>query len=124
MRDIKFRGLRVDGKGWVYGFYYQYNSKSFIGSENHSDDSDTYYNHKVIPVSVGQLIGQKDNNDVDIYEDDILTRIKTDSVDSIFGVVEYDGLEFTAINIDDPENYDSVLHYQEDLIQVIGNIHQ
>lgn len=70
-REIKFRGLRADGKGWVYGFYYEYNGKSIISSEYHSDDADTYYNDEVIPESVGQFT----SFGVDIYEGDILEPI-------------------------------------------------
>ena len=70
MRTIKFRGLRTDGKGWVYGGYFQ-----------HTPDEDgvRYYIFdfnegavEVIPESVGQFTGLHDKNGKKIYEGDVL----------------------------------------------------
>jgi len=64
MRTIKFRGLRVDGKGWVCGHYYDDEIQSFIIS-----GINTY---EVIPESVGQFTGKLTINEMKIYEGDLI----------------------------------------------------
>jgi hypothetical protein len=64
MRIIKFRGLRVDGKGWVYGHYYDDEIQSFIIYEINT--------YEVIPESVGQFTGKLTINHMEIYEGDLI----------------------------------------------------
>ena len=119
MREIRFRGKRVDNGEWVYGYFLIAASMPFISVFGEMNPI------LVIPESVGQFTGLHDKNGKEVYEGDIL-RIKGryfrktiqedmvveyDESRAWFGVL--DVLHTVSLN-----NFDF-----EDDVEIFGNIH-
>lgn len=64
MREIKFRGLRLDNGKWWYGSLVILNGRYFI-----FNDEGRY---EVSSATVGQYTGLQDDKDEEIYEGDIV----------------------------------------------------
>lgn len=117
MREIKFRGKRLDNGEWVIG--------SYIEAENR----DRSIAHQIIPykaglvvrevdpATVGQFTGLKDKNGREIYEEDILL-----DESGVYAVVYYSMGTFC---VDFGEGFE--LQYFTDgiheICEVVGNIH-
>jgi uncharacterized phage protein (TIGR01671 family) len=123
-RQIKFRGLRIDGKGWAYGFYWHQKDKN-IHWIVESSDINNQFGVAVHPESVGQFTGLIDKNGNEIFENDIVTLIEGKRKYA----VKFEKGCFRLFHIDDKlENMlwgsidkVEVLFWS---IQVIGNLHE
>ena len=119
MREIKFRGKRLDNGKWLYG--------SLLVSHFKDDKKERYFitqfsgnytfEHEVNPATVGQFTGLKDKNGREIYEEDILF-----DESGVYAVVCYSMGTFC---VDFGEGFD--LQYFTDgiheICDVVGNIH-
>lgn len=119
MREIKFRGKRLDNGEWLYG--------SLLVSHFKDDKKERYFitqfsgnytfEHEVDPATVGQYTGLKDKNGREIYEEDIFF-----DESGVYAVVCYSMGTFC---VDFGEGFD--LQYFTDgiheICDVVGNIH-
>lgn len=69
MREIKFRGKRLDNKEWVYGYFSEdIQEKWYI--ETH--EGTHMYEYEILPETRGQFTGLLSANMKGVYEGDVL----------------------------------------------------
>ena len=95
-REIKFRSKRLDNGEWVYGnLIIAENGAPYIlppdicEVDGHHLLQGDDVPHRVDPATVGQFTGLKDQNGLEIYEDDIMEIPETEFNARIIGTVEY-----------------------------------
>ena len=73
IENIKFKAKRLDGKGWVCGYFYEENGNTYI-IENRQKESMLNRNvtYPVEPTTVCQFTGLKDCEGKELFEHDLI----------------------------------------------------
>lgn len=125
-RQIKFRGISVETGEWVYGSLVKYSDNAravyLIDMDNPRNVPKSwaaYYDYvKVKPETVGQYIGEKDKDDVEIYEGDGIENY------AMKDIVTFHNGAFVGINSakDTLGQHQPIAVHNE--LKIIGNIHE
>ena len=119
IKDIKFKAKRIDGKGWVCGYFYEENGNTYI-IDNRQKESMLNLNvtYPVEPNTVCKFTGLKDCEGKEIWEGDIVERVIYDLFKGsakVKSVIEY--LDGAFVAITDGIPYSLYFKY----IKVVGN---
>lgn len=115
MRQILFRGKKIDNGEWTYGFYFEHSidgqKQSYIKYQTFDEG---FVTNEVDVNTVGQYTGIKDDKDVKIFEGDIV-----ESPHGTQGFIEWQNAECAfLVNIgDDWQTMDDCTY------EVVGNIY-
>lgn len=120
MREIEFRGRRLDNEAWITGDLIRINGNTFIFPDPAPNGIDRYL---VDTATVGQYTGLKDKTGRKIYEGDIMIIPETEFNAKIIGTVVYDEDSFVIKSRNSGSNWGLDWSLRKHDPAILGNIH-
>ena len=117
MRDIWFRGKRLDNKDWVYGYYFSSDEMPKRGEIGHFIKCGLNAEFMVDPSTVGQFTGKRVKSG-EVFDGDI-----GKSIDGIFLVAWSEEKSAFVMHFYDYPNETLYLEEMWDDSEIIGTIH-
>ena len=119
MREIKFRGKRLDNGEWVYGYYFSSDEMPKRGEVGHFIKCGLNEEFRIIPETVGQFTERKDKNEVEVYDEDIV-KVQHEIYHQIIGRVSFEDGQW-IVTESDGEKWNLYWLFWTS-IEVIGNM--
>lgn len=124
MREILFRGKRLDNGEWVFGYFCEFannrtgEQESYIQTVKQDGRIDLI--HKVNPATIGQYTGLEDKDGKRIFEGDLCLcdRHINDAFDKKVFEIIYDPVRgFYG------ENFNEIDAREFSMCEIVGNVH-
>ena len=120
MKEIKFRGKRLDNGEWIEGDLLRMNGHWFIFPDPAPGGIDKY---EVDLATVGEFTGLKDKNGKEIYEGDVMEIPETEFNAEIIGRVLFEEDAYYIIPLRGGHLWGLHWSLRKHDAKIIGNIH-
>ncbi|WP_443773030.1 YopX family protein [Alistipes putredinis] len=120
MKEIKFRGKRLDNGEWIEGDLLRMNGHWIIFPDPAPGGIDKY---EVDPATVGEFTGLKDKNGKEIYEGDVMEIPETEFNAEIIGRVLFEEDAYYIIPLRGGHLWGLHWSLRKHDAKIIGNIH-